>query len=328
MTAPAECSDPPAVAPSRLRGAAAGQALRLGIAGALLTVLIWTTWVISTRFAMHGSQPLPASLLAFIRFGTAAVVLAPAWWRFRAFPRKAPPLALAGLMFAGLPYQFLVLWGLHYAPASEAGPLLAGTLPLFIACISALALGERIGAWRIVGVLLISGGVVAITGSGLMDMAGGAWRGHLAILGAALAWSVYTLSFRASGLTGVQAAAFVGLWSVVLLLPFAGLDIWQAILVTPLPVLGRQFLVQGVLAGVVALITYTTAVRCLGPARATAITALTPPAAVLGSVLLLDEAPGLVEMLGCGLIVIGVLAVSGLSLRRSIRTSRGRSGSA
>ncbi|WP_341988816.1 DMT family transporter [Azorhizobium sp. AG788] len=316
MTAPSECTDTPAAAVARSRDTTARRTLRLGIASALLTVLIWTTWVISTRFAMHGNQPLPASLLAFIRFGTAALVLAPAWWRFRAVPRTAPPLALLGLMSAGLPYQFLVLWGLHYAPASEAGPLLAGSLPLFIAVISALVLGERIGPWRIVGVLLISGGVVAITGNGLMDLAGGAWRGHLAILGASLAWSIYTVSFRASGLSGIQAAAFVGLWSVVLLLPFAGHEIWQALQVTPLPALGRQVLVQGVLAGVVALITYTTAVRCLGPARATAITSLTPPAAVLGSMLLLDEAPGLMELLGCGLIVIGVLAVSGLSARR------------
>ncbi len=314
MTAPSECTGVPAA--TGAREAKVGRTLRLGIASALLTVLIWTTWVISTRFAMHASQHLPASLLAFIRFGTAAVVLAPAWWRFRALPRKAPPLALLGLMSAGLPYQFLVLWGLHYAPASEAGPLLAGSLPLFIAGISALVLGERIGRWRIVGVLLISGGVVAITGHGLMDMAGGAWRGHLAILGASLAWSIYTVSFRASGLSGVQAAAFVGLWSVILLLPFAGAEIWQALQVTPWPALGRQFLVQGILAGVVALLTYTTAVRCLGAARATAITSLTPPAAVLGSMLLLDEAPGLLEMLGCGLIVIGVLAVSGVALGR------------
>lgn len=319
MTAPSG-PQPAAITRSHADDLKARRAARVGLVSALLTVLIWSTWVISTRSSMHASQPLPASLLAFIRFGTAAVVLAPAWWALRGIPRRAPPLALLGLMASGLPYQFLVLLGLHYAPASEAGPLLAGSLPLFIAVIAALALGERIGPWRIVGVVLISAGVLAITGSGLMDMAGGAWRGHLAILGAALAWSLYTVAFRASGLTGVQAAAFVGLWSVVLLLPFAGGEIWQALQVIALPELGRQFLVQGVLAGVVALITYTTAVRNLGPARATAITALTPPAAVLGSVLLLDEAPSLLEMLGCGLIVAGVLAVSGLSLRRRTQT--------
>ncbi len=296
--------------------AAAGRmSPRLGVIGALLTVMIWTTWIISTRFAMHGSQPLPPALLAFIRFGTAAVVLSPVWWRFRAFPRAAPPLALLGLMTAGLPYQFLVLWGLHYAPAAEAGPLLAGSLPLFIAILSAVMLGERITWGRILGVVLISAGVAAITGGGLLDMAGGAWRGHLAILAASLAWSVYTVAFRASGLSGIQAAAFVGLWSVGLLLPFAGADIWQGFQATPWPVLGQQFVVQGLLAGVVALITYTTAVRHLGAARASALTALTPPTAVLAAVLLLDETPGLWELAGCALIVVGVLAVSGLSAR-------------
>ncbi|WP_035716008.1 DMT family transporter [Azorhizobium doebereinerae] len=297
--------------------ATAGRSLRLGLIGAVLTVLIWTTWIVSTRFAMQGRQPLAPALLAFIRFGTATIILAPAWWRFRLIPRKAPPLALLGLMAAGLPYQFLVLWGLHYAPAGEAGPLLAGTLPLFIALLSAVALGERITAPRVAGVALITVGVIAITGRGLFDMGAGTWRGHLAILAGSLAWSVYTVAFRYSRLTGLEAAAFVGLWSVIVLVPFGAGEIWAAAQATPGMVLAQQFVTQGVLAGVVALLTYTTAVRNLGAARATALTALTPPAALLTAVFLLGERPDLTQLAGCALIVAGVVAASGVLGARS-----------
>jgi drug/metabolite transporter (DMT)-like permease len=290
---------------------------RMGVVAALLTVAMWTTWITGSRFAMQGAQPLSPVLLAMIRFGTAALVLSPWWWRFRIVPHGAPKLALLGLLFAGLPYQFLVLWGLHHAPAAEAGPLLTGTLPLFIALLSLPILGERIGGLRAVGIALITLGALAITGTGLMDLGGGNWRGHLLILGGAFSWSVYTVAFRRSGLNGVEAAAFVGIWSVLLLLPFGFTEIAAGLRETPAPVLLRQVLVQGVMAGVIALITFTTAVRHLGAARTSAITALTPATVVLVAILLLGEVPGWAELAGCALIAAGVLIASGaVRLRR------------
>ncbi|EHL98115.1 putative membrane protein [Acetobacteraceae bacterium AT-5844] len=284
---------------------------RLGLFGALATVAMWATWIIGSRFAMQGGQPLSTSMLAFVRFGTAALVLAPWWWGFRIIPRGVPKLALLGLLFAGLPYQFLVLWGLHFAPLAEAGPLLAGTLPLFIGILSVGLLGERLSSVRLAGIALITLGVAAITGTGLADLSTGNWQGHLLILAAAFSWSVYTIAFRHSGLTGVQAAAFVGFWSVVVLLPFGMGDILTGLRETPAPVLLKQVLVQGIMAGVVALITFTTAVRHLGAARTSAITALTPVMVVLIAILLLGDRAGLAEFAGCALIATGVVAASG-----------------
>jgi len=288
---------------------------RLGLAAALVTVAIWTTWITTSRMVMEGSAALDPALLAFLRFGTATLLLAPLWWRFRAIPRKAPPLALLGLLCAGLPYQFMVLQGLHHAPAAEAGPMLAGSLPLFIALLSALVLRERLGRGRILGVGLITVGVLCILGQGLGDLIAGTWRGHLLLLGASCSWAIYTLAYRYSGLNGLQATAFVGLWSTLLLLPLAGAQVaaaWQA---TPATVLLQQTLVQGVMSGVVALLTYTVALKHLGPARTTAVTALTPVFVTLAAVLLLGEGLHLPGVIGCALVVTGVLVTSGLRLR-------------
>lgn len=285
---------------------------RLGLAGALITVAIWTTWITASRLAMGGGAPLDPALLAFIRFGTAALLLSPLWWRFRLIPAGAPKLALLGLLAAGLPYQFLVLGGFRFAPAAEGGPLLTGSLPLFIALLQAGLLRERLGLGRILGVGLITLGVGFILGHGLVELVQGSWRGHLLILAGAFAWSVYTIAFRYCGLNGLQAAAFVGLWSVLLLLPVAGLRViaaWQA---TPAPVLAQQFVVQGLLAGIVALLTYMAALRHLGAARTTAVTALTPVTVTLAAILLLGEAPRLPELFGCALVVAGVLVTSGV----------------
>lgn len=81
----------------------------LGVGMALVTVAFWTIWITSTRFAMRGVEPLDPVLLAFIRFGTATLVLAPFWWPLRGIPRNCSPLICTGLLFAGLPYQFMVL---------------------------------------------------------------------------------------------------------------------------------------------------------------------------------------------------------------------------
>lgn len=152
---------------------------------------------------MSGANSLDPALLALIRFGTAAIVLAPVWWKVGVFLRWRSAWVLAGVMLAGLPYQFLVLGGLSLAPAFEAGPLLTGSLPFFVVA-PALLGRESIGRAR-----LISIGVLAITATSLPEAGSGSWRGHLLVLSAALSWSEYTVAFRHSSLTAPQAAACV-----------------------------------------------------------------------------------------------------------------------
>ncbi|RVT99119.1 DMT family transporter [Rhodovarius crocodyli] len=285
---------------------------RIGWVAALVTVAVWTTWITTSRMAMQGAQPLDGALLAFLRFGTAGVLLAPFWWRFRIIPKQSPKLALLGLLCAGLPYQLLVLEGLHHAPAAEAGPLLTGSLPLFIALLSATVLGEKLGRGRIAGVAFITVGVAFIMGHGLMNLEGGSWRGHLLVLGGALAWSIYTVAFRYSRLSGVEAAAFVSFWSVVLLVPVAGWRVLEGLQTTAPSLLLRHVLIQGVMAGVLALLIFTLALRHIGAARTTAVTALTPVTVTLVAVMLLGEVPSTLELLGCALVVFGVLVTSGV----------------
>ncbi|WP_158635405.1 DMT family transporter [Pseudomonas duriflava] len=284
----------------------------LGFMAAFVTVAIWTTWIISTRFTVHAEHPVSAELLAFLRFSTAALLLSPYWWRLRPVPKGISRWALLGLLFAGIPYLASVLLGLTYAPALEAGPLLTGSLPLFVALLSALCLGERFTRLRLLGLALIALGVVAITGHGLFNMTSGAWRGHLMILLAALSWSIYTVAFRKTGLTGTAAASFIAFWSLILWVPFNWHAIVTELSTLPVTVLITQVLIQGVLAGIVALITYATAVSHLGASRTAAITAITPASATLAAILVLGEVPGLFALIGCGLLMVGVVLASGV----------------
>lgn len=284
----------------------------IGFLAALATVASWTIWIVSTRATVSHAEPLAPALLAFIRFGTAAVLLSPYWWRLRGMPRGKNPWLLIGLMFAGIPYLGAVLSGLQYAPATEAGPLLTGTLPLFVGALSAVLLGERFSKLRLAGLFGIAIGTFAIIGQSMLDPDSGHWIGHFFILLGAISWSIYTIAFRKSGLSAVEAAALVGLWSVIALLPFAACDIWQAIQMTAVITLVQQVAIQGLLAGVLALILFTTAVSYLGPSRTTAITAITPVTALMAAGVWIGELPNHWGMAGCGAIVLGVVFASGV----------------
>ena len=109
---------------------------------------------------------------------------------------------------------------MQFAPAAEIGPLLPGTMPLFVALIGWLVFGERLAGVRVLGFALILIGVVCIGGYGLLLAGNGAWRGHLLLLTGACLWGIYTHAYRRSGLSALQAAALIGFWSFLILLPF------------------------------------------------------------------------------------------------------------
>jgi len=296
----------------------------LGVISALATVATWTTWTIASRYAMRGGEAMDPILLTFIRYGTAAIVLAPFWIKFKLIPKQSSFLSLGGLLCAGLPYQFLVLAGLHYAPATIAGPLLTGSLPLFVSILAITLLREKMSPSGIIGVIIITSGVLVILGNSIVNLRGEELRGGILLLMGSLTWAIYTISFRRSGLSGFQATAFVAIWSVVLLIPFYGAHIVSTIQQVSLHQLVLQIFIQGLMAGVAALMTYTIAIKLLGPTFTTVITSLTPVMVNAVSILVLGEVAKISTIIGCIFIVSGVLVNSGIFnyLRREERKNK------
>ncbi len=282
-----------------------------GVAAALVTLAIWTSWLVSTRAAVSATGYFSPSILVLIRFGFTAIVLAPVLWRMRLVPRGVKWPVLIGLLFSGSPYFFLVGEGLKYAPVADVGPLLPGTVPLMVAGLSALVFGERFSWMRRIGLGLIAAGIVLIVATGPDAGSGdgdGLLYGHLLILGGAFSWAVYTISLRASGLNGFDATAFVAFWSLIVAVPMMapGLpaDLARAAQ-APISQWLVQILIQGALAGFVALLTFATAVRWLGPSKTAAITALTPVTAMLAGIPILGEIPTMFQIVACLAIVSG-----------------------
>lgn len=291
--------------------------LAVGIAAAFASVAIGAGWQVATRLGTTTSlQPVD---LALLRYCIPAILLAPIWWRVRPIPANVDRrVLLAMLIGGGLPFGLLGMVGAQFAPVAHMGALLPGAMPLFVALLAAIVLGERFSVARLAGFMLILLGIAAIGARALLVRDDGAWRGDLLFLSAAFVWAIYTIAFRRSGMTPWQSSAIICLWSALFVMPLWLLSGPERVLAAPVADLVLQFIMQGIVAGVAGLWLYALAVAGIGPSRAAAIGALVPVLSAVGGAVLLGEFPDLPVMAGVVLTVCGVLLASGvLALRRA-----------
>jgi drug/metabolite transporter (DMT)-like permease len=283
----------------------------IGVLAGLATVVMWASWIVSTRFGVGGE--LSSYDLGFLRFTIPAVLLLPVAIRDFGVIRKVHPLRLMLMLYgAGAPFFLLAATGMTFAPASEAGALLPGAMPLFVALLAVLVMGERIGPVRLIGFALIGAGVLAILGDALIEGAGdGRWRGHLFFLAASFSWAVYTIAFRGSGLGVWQGAAVVSVGSAIGYMPIYLIWLEPGLMQASLPTLSLQFVMQGLASGFFSLLFFSTAIAKLGSSRGAAFGSLAPILAWIFAVTFLGEQLDATGIAGVLATSTGVLLASG-----------------
>ena len=191
-----------------MTGAARSPISRETIVGSLLalvTVTIWAIWIVGTRQAV--TVHLPLGWIGILRFGIPAVVLAPFWWRQGLLPKGIDWRLIAIMVIgSGAPFFMAVVTGMRFAVAGQVGVLLPGTMPLFVALLSAVVGGERYSPSRLVGFALVTIALFATGGSALWA---GQGLGVLLIPFGAFLWGSYTLAFRRSGLDAMAATGMI-----------------------------------------------------------------------------------------------------------------------
>ena len=281
-----------------------------GYAGAVVTVLIWATWVLATRHT--ASTSLGTIDIGLIRYGLPALVLAPVWLRTGLLPKGVSPLTLA-VMVAGSGFLFFQVTAsaLQATPAGPAGILLGGAMPLSTAVIGMVLFGERPDRMRLAGLGAIVAGV-AILLIGSIAGSGMSLAGMLLLPLGAMLWAGFTHAFRQSGLTALQGTALIAVWSFLLHLPLAavfGVSLHTASLAELMP----QVVSQGLLSGLIATLAYGTAIRALGGSQAAAFTALTPVLATIGGGYLLGEAISPYAVVAALVVGAGVALSTGIA---------------
>jgi drug/metabolite transporter (DMT)-like permease len=277
-----------------------------GFLWAALSVAIFSGWFVVTRFSV--TRSLGVWDITLLRFGIGAIVLAPTLLRR---DRRLPAGAWRdGLIFAllwGAPFVLLVALGLQLTSAAEAASITPSVMPVFAGLLGWILLRERQGRIRWLGYAGILAGLTGLVTANGAAHGAPDLRGVAALILAGAMWAVYTLLFRRRGLTPLQAAALICIWSALLLLPLYLLLDLSRFGNAPFGEIALQGFYQGVLMSGVAIVTFNRAVALLGPSAATAIIALVPVAASLLAIFALGEFPAPAEALSIAAIVAGVL---------------------
>ncbi len=276
--------------------------LSLGLAAALATVVLWSGFILLSRFGVsHDLAPID---LAALRFAVSGLVMAPVLAHV-----GLGGLGLARALFlaatGGLGFALFAYHGFLFAPAAHGGILMPGSLPLFTALLAVLVLGERLARAKTVALVLILAGIAGLGGGALLDGGDGTWRGHALFLTAAVSWACFTIALRRWQVAPLRAVALVAVLAAALYLPvYAVLLDGRLGEVAPLTAVYQGFY-QGICAVVLSLFTFTTAVRHLGPTTTTMITASVPAVVTIAAAALLDEALTVPVALGVAAVIAG-----------------------
>jgi len=298
----------------------------VGLASAVITVFIWTGFIVIARAsASRGLLPMDIALARIL--GASVILLPWAWWLMRParlagekvgslwglsplpLRQTAQTGFLGGLLFAILAYT-----GFFYAPASHASVLMPGSLPLWTTLLAWLFLREKVASTRAVGLGLIVMGDVLVGGASLlMAFDGGeVWKGDLLFMIAAMCWASYSVLVRSQGFDAVRATMAITAFAFVGFVPLFALLVGLQILPTQLHLapwseILFQVVFQGMGSVVISGITFTHMVRYYGPVRSTMITALVPGLSALGAVWFLGEPMHWNLLAGLALVTGGIL---------------------
>lgn len=287
-----------------------------GYVAAAIAVMISASYPVATRAGVTGSFS-PQELVT-LRYGVGALLFVPfLLLHFRTIRRAAWLQGLPLTVFQGAGMGALVICGLQLAPANHAAALGPGVNPAWVVLLGFLVFAKRPSSRMIIGAVLCAIGVMTLAWWNTAERNLTVLAGDAMFLTASALGALYVLQLRSWGVSAVQGAAIVSLYSALIVVPWY---LWS----TPTPMwqvpggeLMWQVLWQGVLIGCVAFIALNQAIARLGAERSSALVALVPVLAAVLGFIFLGEVPSTTEIAAFVAISAGV----------SIGASRGYAGS-
>lgn len=272
-----------------------------GYIDALFVILIWSGFILVSRLGGK-SVLLPYDVVA-LRFGTAAIVLAPFWFfrrRINLLDQRMIFLALTG----GVGYAVLAYLGFKYAPAAHAGILLPGTLPFGTALFSFIILKEIPSRWRAAGLTSIALGVACLL-AGTFHTTPDYLLGDAVFVIASACWAVCSVYVRKWQIDAWDVTIGSALITAILYVPVYVLWLPKNIATAPWSMIGLQAFYQGIMAVIVAMALYMRAVKWLGPSKIGVCMAMVPVISGIAAIPLLNEPLTLPVMVGLLFTILG-----------------------
>lgn len=279
------------------------RAILMGLAFAVM----WASAFSSTRMIVTAAPPLLALALRFALSGAIGIGVALAMgqsWRGldRAQWRAVIILGLCqNALYLGLNWV-----AMQWIEASLAS-IIAATMPLMVALLGWLVMGQRLRPLGVAGLALGVVGVAIIMGARLQG--GSDLMGIALCFVAAAALAVATLTVRGAS-SGGNVMMIVGLQmlvgSAVLAVIAPWFEEWHVVMT---PRLAWAFVYTVLVPGIAATWLWFLLVRRIGAVRAATFHFLTPFFGVSIAALLLGEKLGAGDVIGVAIVMAGILAV-------------------
>lgn len=283
---------------------------RIGLMAALGTVTIWSLYFMSLK--VGALSALSSIDLALLRFAIPALLLLSIFLRSWSLYKKTPWVYKLGIVFGGgLPFFMASAGAMKASGVLFGSTLIPGVAPLFVTLIAITLFKQPLPKKRLVGLIAIGFGTIALLAGAWIQGNGQVFRGALMFVGCAFSWSLFTISVRQSNLRPLQIAALAAVPNGVLItLYLLAFQPNLTLLSIPFNELLAQALVQGVLVGICSGLFYSIAIGRLGAEKTAAIGSLTPIVSTLLAVIILQEALELIPVLGLCLVATGVILAS------------------
>jgi drug/metabolite transporter (DMT)-like permease len=183
-------------------------------------------------------------------------------------------------------------------------------MPVFVAALSALVLGEGFNRCQQGGIALVVLGLLLFGATSIYEGVGlGWWKGDLLLVAAGFCFASYSVAQKKSGLSAWQATALVNIGSIVIFLPIHVFFLPSRLDSVGLADILVQTFAQGIWVAILGMVCYAQALRYLGAARGASFGALVPVVTTLLGALALGEQPPATVLVGALLVSLGVCAV-------------------
>ena len=274
---------------------------------------LWVSWILAVRLGIKTS--LAPWDIAALRFIVAGLILSPYLLKKGLAVERLGWGGVAAIMVGGGAPMVLVSYsGLIFAPASHAASLFTALIPLYVAILAAVVLGEAFTVARRVGLVLIVSGVLGIVWSAGGVIGSRQNIGHALFIGAGLLWAGYTVALRKARLGGLHAAAIAAVGSLIAYVPVYVFIFGVSLFDAPWHDLALQAFVNGVLVAVISFLCIGRAVSILGASNGSAFAALAPAITAVLAIPILGEWPATSDWIAMVLISVGVYIASGAPL--------------
>lgn len=277
----------------------------------VLVAALWGGFFVVGKLAVHDAAPLVTGTWRFLVAAPFFVMLLLAVRKQERRPTLRDLPVLLGLAATGIfAYNWLAFEGMRLASAAD-GAMISPTLnPILTMMLAGWLFGETITRWRVLGIAVAILGELLVFQEALMGMHAHPERlwGDLYYLASAFCWSAFTLLGRVAArrMGPVTITAWSSLLGAAMLLAATG----PQVLNVPTGDAGLRFWLATAfmaLGGtVLAMVLWNRGIARLGAVKAASFTYLVPVFALVMSVLFLHERPGLAQVIGAGLVLLGV----------------------